>query len=282
MRLSSVVASLLVGAPAQAGAQSFERIDGGEGTGCGRGAPYSFFFRPGTANKVVIDFEGGGGCWDALTCLLPVWQTTVGGAPAASGLLDNNNEENPVRDWGYLFVPYCTGDVHLGARQAAGVNFNGRANAQAALDWLFERMPEPEATLTTGCSAGALGAVGWAPWVAQRYPDARNLQFGDSYIGVTAPAHWRLLDENWDLITAFRPGPGMEPERLRQYSDDICPYIVSQSSVNYNVSMQQFNCESRQNGLCEPCTCICGELDYSAAVPFAQTTPTASRSPSPH
>ena len=232
------IAGVVRSAPAD-----FQQIDGGEGTGCGRGADYSFFFRPGTANKVVIDFEGGGGCWDVLTCLLPTWSTTVGGAPSANGLVDNSNEENPVRDWGYLFVPYCTGDVHLGAREAAGVNFNGRANAQAALDWLYGRMPEPEVTLTTGCSAGALGSVAWAPWIAQRYPGARNLQFGDSYIGVTTAAHWRLLDENWDLITAFRPGPGMEPERLREYSDDICPYIISQSSVNYNVSMQQFNCE---------------------------------------
>jgi hypothetical protein len=50
-------------------AQGFERIQppADAGTGCGRGAPYSFFFRPGTVNKVVIDFEGGGGCWDALT-----------------------------------------------------------------------------------------------------------------------------------------------------------------------------------------------------------------------
>ena len=186
----------------------------------------------------------------------------MGGPPSASGLVDNANPENPVRDWGYLFVPYCTGDVHLGAREAAGVNFNGRANAQAALDWLYERMPEPEATLTTGCSAGALGAAGWAPWIAQRYPAARNLQFGDSCkcsrspcvffrtskkrgctdVGVTTPTHWQTLDENWDVITAFRPGPGMEPERLREYSDDICPYIIQQSSINYNISMQQFTC----------------------------------------
>ena len=57
MRLCLLAAlrfSLLPSAAAQ-----FERIDGGAGTGCGRGAEYSFFFRPGTANKVVVDFEGG-------------------------------------------------------------------------------------------------------------------------------------------------------------------------------------------------------------------------------
>jgi hypothetical protein len=60
--------------PSHAQQPSFERIDppATAGTGCGRGAPFHFFFRPGTVNKLVIDFEGGGGCWDALTCLLPV------------------------------------------------------------------------------------------------------------------------------------------------------------------------------------------------------------------
>ena len=51
----AMMACLVSGAAAQ-----FERIepDPEAGTGCGRGAPYSFFFRPGTENKVVIDFEG--------------------------------------------------------------------------------------------------------------------------------------------------------------------------------------------------------------------------------
>lgn len=51
----------------------------------------------------------------------------MGNAPSANGLVDNGNPLNPVRDWAYLFIPYCTGDVHLGQRNAAGVNFNGNA-----------------------------------------------------------------------------------------------------------------------------------------------------------
>jgi hypothetical protein len=35
--------------------------------------------------------------------------------------------------------------------------------------------------------------------------------FGDSYVGVTSPAHWNTLDQNWDLLTAFKPGPGIDP-----------------------------------------------------------------------
>ena len=56
-----------------------------------------------------------------------------------------------------------------------------------------------------GLALGSLGAVGWAPWVAAQYPQANNVMFGDSYVGVTSPAHWNTLDENWDLFTAFRP-----------------------------------------------------------------------------
>ena len=102
----------------------------------------------------MVDFEGGGACWDILTCLLPIWNTEVGNAPSNSALASTTNTDNPTLGWGYLFVPYCTGDVHLGAGEAAGVNFNGRVNSQAALDYLNTVMPEPEATLTTGCSAG--------------------------------------------------------------------------------------------------------------------------------
>ena len=176
-----------------------------------------------------------------LWCLSLRWSTTArSNPPSNAGLVDGTNPENPTAGWAYLYVPYCTGDVHLGAREAAGVNFNGRANAQAALDYVYEAVPDPEVTLTTGCSAGSLGSMGWAPWIATQYPNARNVQFGDSYIGIGSANHWNTLDLNWDLITAFQPLPGLEPERLRQYTADICPYIVATSSANADIAMGQF------------------------------------------
>src|SRR5689334_15759391 len=39
------------------------KIDGGGEAICARGTPYSFWVRPGTVNKLLIFFEGGGGCW---------------------------------------------------------------------------------------------------------------------------------------------------------------------------------------------------------------------------
>ena len=46
----------------------WNELDPGDGTICARGTKYSFFARPGTVNKVVIDFMGGGACWNEGTC----------------------------------------------------------------------------------------------------------------------------------------------------------------------------------------------------------------------
>src|SRR5688572_7686148 len=43
-----------------------EFIPGGE-TICSRGTEYAYWVRPGTQNKVIIDFIGGGACWDEFT-----------------------------------------------------------------------------------------------------------------------------------------------------------------------------------------------------------------------
>jgi hypothetical protein len=35
---------------------------------CSDGSPYRFYVSPGDPKKVVLDFQGGGACWDAATC----------------------------------------------------------------------------------------------------------------------------------------------------------------------------------------------------------------------
>jgi hypothetical protein len=49
-------------------AAGWNEITPGGGAVCARGEPLSFFVRPGTVNKLVVDFFGGGACWDAVTC----------------------------------------------------------------------------------------------------------------------------------------------------------------------------------------------------------------------
>ncbi len=47
---------------------------------CSDGSPYRFYVSPGDPKKVVIDFQGGGACWDAATCgpQSPTYRKRVG------------------------------------------------------------------------------------------------------------------------------------------------------------------------------------------------------------
>ena len=40
----------------------------GGDTICSRGDDFAFAVRKGTSKNIVIDFVGGGGCWDEFTC----------------------------------------------------------------------------------------------------------------------------------------------------------------------------------------------------------------------
>ena len=70
---------------------------------------FSFFFRAGDPKKLVIAFDGGGACWDPLTCLGsvlaedPVYDLFIDETPAeldaADGLGNRDNPDNPVADY---------------------------------------------------------------------------------------------------------------------------------------------------------------------------------------
>src|SRR4051812_33040584 len=81
------------------------------------------------SKRVIIYLQGGGACWDALTCytlkLAANFSTGYGSADfavevkstLASALFDRNNAGNPFKDYSMVFVPYCTGDVHAGSNK---------------------------------------------------------------------------------------------------------------------------------------------------------------------
>jgi Pectinacetylesterase len=105
-----------------------------------------------------------------------------------AGVLDLDDPRNPFRGWSVLYVPSCTGDVYAGdavrTYRAGGrsvtIHHRGHANATAALEWVFRRVPEPRRVFVTGCSAGSVGSALHAPRVLRRYPRAQVAQLGDS------------------------------------------------------------------------------------------------------
>ena len=46
----------------------WQLYEGAEDTICANGTPYSYYAYKGSTNNVVIDFQGGGACWNSGTC----------------------------------------------------------------------------------------------------------------------------------------------------------------------------------------------------------------------
>lgn len=198
-------------------AGTFTFIKTGGETRCAKGGEYGFYVRPGSSARVVIDFSGGGACWDDLSCGLSEVQSlyaqTVQDAPPPAGLYDHDNPENPVADWTHVFVPYCTGDVHWGDNvqtyAAAGgpltVNHVGAVNARAVLDWVYGQFAAPERAFVTGCSAGAYGSLLWSAHVREHYKNAPTAvtQFGDAGAGVTSDTFFQVSGASWKPQSAY-------------------------------------------------------------------------------
>ena len=166
----------------------WERIEGGPDTGCALGTPFFFWVHRGSPDRLAIYFRGGGACWSKNTCdpeLQPSYVWSIDGVDApAHGLAQFSNPDNPVRDYTMVYVPYCTGDLHLGTRDVTYANnlvirHRGRANVDAALGWVYRNVAAPETILVAGGSAGALPSPVFALEVARRYSDAHVVQIGD-------------------------------------------------------------------------------------------------------
>ena len=170
-------------------------------TVCSRGTPFVFFVRRGRRDRVAIEFQGGGACWSDETCALskstfsenidgdrkffaaaadaqrarriatdaPPLPPVGEGDDLSSGLVDVASE---YADWTYIYVPYCTGDLHWGnatVTYAGGVTIEhrGAVNADAAASWMRQSCPHPTSS-GGGCSAGAYGSLLWGARLAGR------------------------------------------------------------------------------------------------------------------
>jgi hypothetical protein len=143
--------------------------------GCDDGTPTGFGVNPGTSDDVLVYFEGGGACWSYETCFVlntsehgpfaqAQWDATV---PRLVGPFDRSRGSNPFQTWTYVFVPYCTGDLHAGTSvvtyaqgSASGVVHHvGRLNAEVVLARVAATWPRSGRVVVAGTSAGGYGAT---------------------------------------------------------------------------------------------------------------------------
>lgn len=171
-----------------AGSAWVEEMPGGD-TNCAFDTPYRFFHRAlDRADDLLIYFQGGGACWDWISCS-GLFDSSVSSEELSEyrGIFDPANPKNPFRNFAVVFIPYCSGDIHIGDVErrygddpaARPVLHRGYRNVTAVLDWLDGRV-SPSRIVVSGASAGSYGALFYAPDVARRFPGARSVMLGDS------------------------------------------------------------------------------------------------------
>ena len=208
-----------------------------EGAVCGNGSPYKFFVNySATSNNVVIAFEPGGACWDYESC---TGQGGIRGAANVNGLDDDHYglapfivpyfqrelPENPADDWNYVYVPYCTGDVHTGnavktyadpTGQNPDIEFHHRGydNVQKVIAWMAGEFQSVPKLLVTGCSAGGVGALANYHFLREGLPGVeRAYLLSDSGPIFPASIYSRPLHdkvrESWNLDSVLSSLPSV-------------------------------------------------------------------------
>jgi hypothetical protein len=168
-----------------------------EGAKCRDGSGTGIGVSLGTStDKVMIFLEGGGACFNETTCGLMNPATYGAGnftgsfvpLEGSAGIFDRTDAANPVADWSFVYVPYCTGDIHAGnnvtgADAGAGVasqHFVGYTNVGLDLQRIVPTFPGAKQVLLTGISAGGFGASANYAQVAKAFPSLPVVLLDDS------------------------------------------------------------------------------------------------------
>ena len=158
-----------------------------EGAVCGNNTQYKFFINYSeTSDNVLFVLEPGGACWDFDSC-----SGRTRGAANPDGIPDDHmvgpwaihtplflrewghwmpGEDVRTSDWNFVFIPYCTGDIHAGNNVITypdpqglepDITFhhNGHNNVQKVIDWVGQQFPALPELMVAGCSAGGTGSL---------------------------------------------------------------------------------------------------------------------------
>jgi hypothetical protein len=209
-----------------------------DGLVCGNNSPYRFWVNySDKSDNLAVVFEPGGACWDYPGCtgadgdlgaanidgLKPDHYSMAG---FISPFLNPDDDTTPSRDWNWVYVPYCTGDVHTGnvvatytdTASSATVEFHheGHANVVDVTSWIDSNFTHIPKMLVTGCSAGGVGALvnyhilrnGIHAAKKSYLLDDSGPIFPDAPGGFSTPLHQKIR-QAWNidsLLPQFPPG----------------------------------------------------------------------------
>ncbi len=219
-------------------------------TKCSNGSAYEIYVRKGTSKNVMIYFAGGGACWDAYSASRPINLMSVldGNTrklksfyfpklqwfypKAMGGIGDPKDLNNAFRDWNIVFIPYCTGDMHIGditrtytfEGKKIEVNHNGRTNSLAALNWVFKNFGGGNKIMVSGESTGAFASAFYAPLVADHYSNQKIYCLCDAAM-LTSNRWIEIVDNVWNCGSqknlGFQIGSDIFEDALIHRTDQV-------------------------------------------------------------
>lgn len=172
------------------------------------------------SKRALIFLEGGGACWDELTCFTFKTAANIesgygsdqltqdSNSTLGAGLFNRADLNNPYKDYNFVYLPYCTGDVHSGDSTAVygarpQVEHHGLKNVQAFLKRIVPTFTGADRVILAGRSAGGFGAM-YHWWRVQEafgktrvdLVDDSGTMLPDPYLPAAREATWRTA---WNL-----------------------------------------------------------------------------------
>ena len=214
------------GPPITAPARTWTWVDFAD-SACDNGTPTGIGVNVTGSPNVLVYLNGGGACWDYTSCYVqnlavhgpfgkPQFDAFVGGFNGGT-IFDRTLAGNPFADWNFVFVPYCTGDLHGGdnvaSYQSGGTtrmyHHVGHANMLAYLRRLGPTFPTFDKMVISGASAGGFGAVLSFATFRARWPRGKMYLLDDSgpflEAGGIPPALVTAWFANWHLDDVTGP-----------------------------------------------------------------------------
>lgn len=197
-----------------------------EGSVCADGQPTGVGINraPQDSQELLLFLQGGGACWDGATC----WgvgtalyvATGYNALQFATDILRpaivavrRNDPFNPFRHMNMVYVPYCTGDVHVGNKVTGypwlgGTRLThhmGGHNLDLFLDQVAQQFPNLRRIIVAGDSAGGFGAALNMDRVQRRFPNMVVDVLDDSGQPVEPSGElWQQWQAAWGV--QFPPG----------------------------------------------------------------------------
>jgi hypothetical protein len=166
--------------------RTWKKISPGGDCECADGSEFAFWERRADPTKVVFFLDGGGACFDATNCAFVAesYDWKVNDDPASEdGIFNFARDDNPFLDYSFIYVPSCTGDVHLGGvtreySPRLTVEHKGFVNGRTALRYLAQHYPHAAQVVVLGKSVGSIAAPVYGGLAADLLSHAKVTVFG--------------------------------------------------------------------------------------------------------